>query len=105
MIKPSDITVTVYKDPKTYGTDTIVRAGLEITEIITVNRELEWSIAAIERAKEMARHGVYQHLYGGLTDLIEEMYAITMVKMPFGPELDRVREIKGEIDKIKRGEE
>ena len=105
MIKDSDIIVSVSKDTKSYRQDTVVQAELTITEVATVYRDWANEPGVIDRTKDMVKHALYQRMYGELRDSIEEMYAIAMVKMPYGQELDMVREAKKKIDQIMRGGE
>jgi len=105
MIKPSDINVSVYEARKSYRADTIVDANLTITETSTIYAEWANDTKVIERTKEMVKNNLYHKLYGDLREAIEEMYAIVMVKMPYGAEFDKVRELKGQIDRIMRGGE
>lgn len=106
MIKDSDIIISVYEDRKTnpYHPDMVVEATLDLHEVVTINHRYGNDPRAIDRAKEMVKHVLYQRMYGELRDSIEEMYAIAMVKMPYGQELDEVRKLKGQIDRIMRGE-
>lgn len=104
MITPSDITTSVSDDRKSYHPDLIVEAVLELREIVTINYRYRDESKAIDHAKEMAKHGIRHRLYGDLRDLIEELYEIAMVKTPHSQELDKVRELKDQIDKIMGGE-
>ena len=106
MIKLSDINVSVYFDKSStpYRPRTVVEACLELHEVVTVDPQHQHYQKLIESAKDKVNHALYRKLYGDLRDPIEEMYAIVMVKMPYGPELDEVKELKGRIDKIMRGE-
>lgn len=105
MIKDSDINILVYKDKKSYAPDTVVEANLTLTETMTVYPDWANDPKVIDRIKEMVKDNLYRKLYGELRDSIEEMYALAMTKIPYGPELDEVRKLKGQIDQIMRGGE
>jgi len=105
MIKPSDINVSVFKDMRSYRADTTVEANLALTEAVTVYAEWANDPKVIDRTKEMVKNNLYHKLYGDLRDAIEEMYEMAMIKMPYGAEFDKVRELKGQIDRIMRGGE
>lgn len=104
MIKLSDINISVCKDTNSYRQDTVVQADISITEVATIYRDWANEPGVIDRTKEMVKHALYQRVYGELRDSIEEMYAIAMVKMPYGADTNKVRELKGQIDQIMRGE-
>lgn len=100
MINRSDIVVTVTKDEKAYKSDTVVEAKLEVHSVVTVSH---YEPKMIDYAKENVKDGVWHHIYGDLRDPLEEMYALAMRTMPYGPEMRKVEEAKKRIDAIMRG--
>ena len=106
MIKPSDIIISVYEDKKTnpYRPNLVVEAQPDLHEVAIIDSRYQHDQMLIDRSKEMVTDNIYHKLYGDLRGHIEEMYAIAMVKMPYGQELDMVREAKKKIDQIMRGE-
>lgn len=103
MIKPSDINISVSKNTKSYRADTIVEANLALTETATVYVDWANDPKVIEKTKDMVKHALYRRIYGELRDSIEEMYALAMINIPYGQAMDKVKELKGQIDQIMRG--
>lgn len=105
MIKPSDIILSEYDTKGDHHPHRVVEAVLELHEVVTIDYRYRDDRNLISRAKETVRHRIYHKLYGDIRAPLEELYAIAMIKLPYSQELDKVSELKGEIDKIMRGEE
>jgi hypothetical protein len=103
MISPSDILVTVSKDPKAYDNHTVVTAQLIVTETAKVYDGWAEKPEVIDQTKSMVRHAVYQKLYGGLRDDIEEMFLLAGRYVPFGPEMVKFEASKKRVDGILGG--
>lgn len=103
MISPSDISVTVSKDPKAYDNHTVVTAQLIVTEVAKVYDGWAERPEVLDQTKSMVRDAVYRRLYSGLRDDIEEMFALARVRIPYGPEMAQFETAKKRIDGILGG--
>lgn len=101
MIKPLDIQVSTYKDPKSYHGHTLVKGELIRTEYATIHARYDNDQKMLEIAERKVRQAVYQSLYGELRDSIEEMYGLVMITVPYDGKTElRIRELKKQIDEI-----